>query len=209
MKDELVAEGTIRRTPAAVGSRRLFVISVVVGAILGVAAVAGFRVGAAVEVFMSQFGLFVVVPAAVGLFAATRMPAVIAATVVLVVMCLIYYLPYSDSATSFVLTAAVWTIFSLVAGPVFGLAGNALRDDDRRATIAAAGLIGLLAGEFLRMSQKGLDQGDLDVLSLTLVFDAAAVAGFGAMIRPERLGRVVTYAVPMTMLGYIVTFVLR
>lgn len=209
MKDDIVAVGIFKRTPPTATARRLFVISVVVGAILGVAAVAGFRIGAAVEVFMSQFGLFVVVPAAIGFFAAKRLTAALAATVVLVVMCFIYYLPYANSAISFVLTAAVWTVFSLVAGPIFGLAGNALRTDDQRGVLAAGGIIGLLIGELLRMSQKGLDQGDLDLLSLTLIFDAAAVAAIGAMIRSERLGRVVTYAVPMTVLGYTVTFVLR
>lgn len=42
---------------------------------------------------MSQLGLFVVVPAVTGFFASTRRAAVLAATTLLVVKCLIYYLP--------------------------------------------------------------------------------------------------------------------
>ena len=201
--------GIFTWTPAPIATRRLLVISVVVGAILGVAAVGGFRVAPAVEIFMSQLGLFIVVPALIGLFATTRLAAAWAAVTSLVVLCLVYYLPYADSIASFLLTAAVWTVLSLVAGPVFGLAGHALRTDDRRGVLAAAGLLGLLVGELLRMSQKGRDQGDLDLLSLTLIFDAVVVIVVGAMIRPGRRGRVAAYAVPMTALGYLVTFVLR
>lgn len=201
--------GICKRTPSPIATRRLLAISAVVGAILGVAAVGGFRIAATVEVFMSQFGLFVVVPAVIGFLAPKRLAATLSASTLLVVMCLVYYVPYADSMISFLLAAAVWTVLSLVAGPVFGLAGHALRTDDRRSAIAAAGLIGLLAGELLRMSQKGIVQGDLDLLSLTIIFDTVAVVALGAMIRPGRLGRVATYAIPMTALGYLVTFVLR
>lgn len=207
--EELIEAGMVRRVPAPVPTRRLLVISAVVGVILGAAAVGGFQIATSVEIFMSQFGLFVVVPAVVGFYAVTRRTSVIAALILLVVMCCVYYLPYADSVLTFLLAAAVWTVFSLVAGPVFGLAGHALRSDDRRGAIAAAGLIGLLAGEFIRMLQKGINQGDLDLLSLTLVFDAAAVIAIGVMIRPDRLRRVILYAIPMTVLGYFVTFVLR
>ena len=201
--------GMLRRTPRTIATRRLVVIAVLAGAVLGIVAVGGFRISPAVEIFMSQFGVFVVVPAAIGFFARTRRGAVLTATLLLVVMCVVYYLPYADSVVSFLISAAVWTVLSLVAGPVFGLAGNALRTDDRRGVIAAAGLIGLLAGEFIRMSQKGLIQGDLDVLSLTVVFDALAVIGIVLLLRPDRIGRVALYAIPMTALGYLVTFVLR
>lgn len=197
------------RTPAPVASRRLIVISVVVGAILGAVAAGGFRIAPQVEIFMSQFGLFVVLPTTVGFLASTRMAAATAATTLLVVMCLVYPLPYADSVTTLLLAASVWTVLSLVAGPVFGLAGHALRTDDRRGVLAAAGVIGILAGELIRMSQVGLIQGDLDLLSLTLAFDAVAVITLTSLIRRERRGRVVAYAIPMTVLGYLVTFVLR
>ena len=206
---ETDGSGHLQADPTADRHPRLLAISIAIGAILGVAAVGGFRVAATVEIFMSQFGLFVVVPAVTGFVATTRLAAATTASILLVVMCLVYYMPYADSVASFLLAAAVWTLVSLVAGPVFGLAGHALRTDDRRAVVAAAGLIGLLAGELLRMSQKGLNQGDLDLLSLTLIFDAVAVASIGAMIRPSRRSRVATYAIPMTVLGYLVTFVLR
>lgn len=202
-------EGLLTWSPRLVTTRGLFAVSVAVGALLGLAAVGGFRIAIAVEVFMSQFGLFVVVPAVVGFHAVARRVAAWAATTVLIVMCLVYYLPYATSLLSFLLAAVVWTVLSLVAGPVFGLAGHALRIDDRRAAVAAAGLIGLLAGEFLRMGQKGLNQGDLDLLSLTLAFDAAALAALAVLIRPGRRGRVLAYALPMTVVGYLVTYVLR
>ena len=197
------------RTPAPVATRRLVIISLVIGVVLGAAAAGGYRIAPSVEIFMSQFGLFVVVPTAVGLLATTRRAAVSVATSLLVIMCLVYPLPYAVSILYLLLAASVWTVFSLIAGPVFGLAGHALRTDDRRGVLAAAGVIGILAGEFLRMSQKGLAQGDLDLLSLTLVFDAAAVAVIGFMLRPGRRRLVAVYAVPMTALGYVVTFVLR
>lgn len=64
-------------------------------------------------------------------------------------------------------------------------------------------------GEGLRMSQKGFAQNDLDLLSLTLVFDAAAAIIILVLIRPLRRVRVLVYAAPLTVLGYLVTFVLR
>lgn len=201
--------GISRWTPPPIAGRRLLGISVVAGAVLGVAAVSGFRVAAPVEIFMSQFGVFVVVPAVIGFFAISHQAAVSAAVTVLVVMCIVYYTPYAETFLWFLISAALWTVLSLVAGPVFGLAGQALRTDDRRGAIAAAGLIGLLAGECLRMSQKGLNQGDLDLLSLTIIFDAVAVVATGGMIRPGKRRRVAAYAIPMTVLGYLVTFVLR
>ncbi len=201
--------GMCWRTPAPVATRRLVVISLVVGVALGAAAAGGYWIAPSVEIFMSQFGLFVVVPTTAGFFASTRRAAAWAATSLLVIMCLVYPLPYAVSILSLLLAASVWTVFSLVAGPVFGLAGHALRTDDRRGVLAAAGVIGILAGEFVRMSQKGIAQGDLGLLSLTLVFDATAVAVVGFVLRPGRRAIVALYAVPMTVLGYLVTFVLR
>ena len=42
------------------------------------------------------------------------------------------------------------------------------------------------------MTQKGLDQGDLDLLFHTIICDAVGVVVTGAMIRPGTLGRVTT-----------------
>ncbi len=201
--------GMLRWAAATLTVRRLVATSFVVGATLGLVAAGGYRIAAPVEIFMSQFGLFVVVPTAVGYVASKASAAASAATGLLVVMCLTYPLPYADSVASWLLAAAVWTVFSLIAGPVFGLAGHALRTDDRRGALAAAGVLGMLGGEAIRMSQKGFAQGDLDLLSLSIGFDAAAVVVLGALIRPGRRGRVAVYAIPMAALGYAVTFVLR
>lgn len=197
------------RTPRAVQTRPLVLAGAVVGLALGAFAVGGYHIAAAVEVFMSQLGLFIVIPAATGFLAARRRGAVLAATTVLVATCVLYYLPFASSVASYLTSALVWTVLSLVAGPFFGIAGHALRTDDRLGVLAASGLVGLLVGELARMTVKGLAQGDLDLLVLTLIFDAVSAAVLLAAVRPARRGDVALLAVPMAAVGYLVALALR
>ncbi len=158
---------------------------------------------------MSQLGLFVIIATAFGYMAYRRKTAVVAAVTVLVVMCLVYYAPYASSFLTYLGNAFIWIVLSFISGPVFGILGNMMRHSNKQGAIAAAVVIGLLVGEIIRMSQKGLQQGDLPLLSLVIVFNTLAAITLLALLRPAHLKNVLLFAIPATAFGYLITYVLR
>lgn len=170
---------------------------------------AGFRVSQSVEIFMSQLGLFVAVPVAFGYLSSRRKTAVASALTVLGVLCLVYYAPYADSSLSYLISLLVWTVLSLVAGPVFGVLGHAIRVAGTPGAAAVSAVVGLLAGELARMLQQAFAQDRIDLFIISLTFNALAVLAVLALLRREWLLRVVALSVPFTAFGYVIALVLR
>ena len=183
--------------------------AIVFGAVLGFCAVNGWKISNAVEVFMSQLGLFAVVPFLFGYASPNKKIAAISAALLLVSMSLVYYIPYAPSLPIYLIQAAVWTVLSFIAGPVLGIVGHAARGENKKAAVALSLLVGILLGEAVRMFQVGYSQGDLSELYLTLVFNVSAATLLLVQTKPQWRKRVMAYSLVFSALGYVITAILR
>jgi hypothetical protein len=190
-------------------NKKLLIVSIFSGIIAGIIAILGYKISNSFEVLMSQFGPYIVLAIVFATLAKTRKIAMISSTLALVCMCLVYYIPYSGSLLSYLSNALIWTIISLVAGPIFGVLGFELLSEKRSSYLSASIVLGLLFGEEVRMAQVGISQNNLSQLYLLITFNLISGLVFIWLLKPTVKLQILLYTLVTCIFGYTLTLLLR